>query len=516
MSVSRGGDSVEAAGREQELLRQIREAGESAEPGLLDQVRALGPAVVPALIAMATDEKLHYAGEDAPEVWAPLHAIQLLGELEAADAVEPLLPLLTWDDDWLEERLPDALGRIGQPALAPLRALLGDRTQSLWTRARAARALARAANHHPELRAEAVDALVAQLAPAETQVPVDEEVNAYVVCELGDLEAKETEAAIRQAFREDRVDPRIVDANFILEQLGLPLEPAMQGPPVRGRGLHLWLTCTACGRTRGHDVEHVYCDTTTQERRAAGEETPYSEWIIPEPITCPRCGAVNQYELAPEAYATLTAELLWEATEVVAEAKLGLAGSRPNRLDKPIIFRRFSADGREMHPLEARDMYRERVAAAPEDVELRLRYSKVLSTVGERDEAERQLRAVLDRDPANVEAHLHLGVLVRDAGRRDEAHRLFERAWELLPSCSLPPVARREYRDFVDEALAELEGRGSAPGWQVTLGPREMGMPRFGEGGGPLQMPVRVGPKIGRNEPCPCGSGKKYKRCCGA
>jgi preprotein translocase subunit SecA len=22
--------------------------------------------------------------------------------------------------------------------------------------------------------------------------------------------------------------------------------------------------------------------------------------------------------------------------------------------------------------------------------------------------------------------------------------------------------------------------------------------------------------KIGRNEPCPCGSGKKYKKCCGA
>ncbi|MGA2149698.1 MAG: SEC-C metal-binding domain-containing protein [Bryobacteraceae bacterium] len=23
-----------------------------------------------------------------------------------------------------------------------------------------------------------------------------------------------------------------------------------------------------------------------------------------------------------------------------------------------------------------------------------------------------------------------------------------------------------------------------------------------------------VQPKIGRNQPCPCGSGKKYKRCC--
>lgn len=27
---------------------------------------------------------------------------------------------------------------------------------------------------------------------------------------------------------------------------------------------------------------------------------------------------------------------------------------------------------------------------------------------------------------------------------------------------------------------------------------------------------VREQPKIGRNDPCPCGSGKKYKKCCGA
>ena len=27
--------------------------------------------------------------------------------------------------------------------------------------------------------------------------------------------------------------------------------------------------------------------------------------------------------------------------------------------------------------------------------------------------------------------------------------------------------------------------------------------------------PVRVGPKVGRNDPCPCNSGKKYKQCCG-
>jgi preprotein translocase subunit SecA len=27
--------------------------------------------------------------------------------------------------------------------------------------------------------------------------------------------------------------------------------------------------------------------------------------------------------------------------------------------------------------------------------------------------------------------------------------------------------------------------------------------------------PVRTGPKVGRNDPCTCGSGKKYKQCCG-
>ena len=27
---------------------------------------------------------------------------------------------------------------------------------------------------------------------------------------------------------------------------------------------------------------------------------------------------------------------------------------------------------------------------------------------------------------------------------------------------------------------------------------------------------VRKGKKVGPNDPCPCGSGKKYKKCCGA
>ena len=29
-----------------------------------------------------------------------------------------------------------------------------------------------------------------------------------------------------------------------------------------------------------------------------------------------------------------------------------------------------------------------------------------------------------------------------------------------------------------------------------------------------LRKPAKAGIKIGRNDPCPCGSGKKFKKCC--
>jgi preprotein translocase subunit SecA len=39
---------------------------------------------------------------------------------------------------------------------------------------------------------------------------------------------------------------------------------------------------------------------------------------------------------------------------------------------------------------------------------------------------------------------------------------------------------------------------------------------RQGQANRPEKAQVRRQvPKVGRNEPCPCGSGKKYKHCCG-
>jgi preprotein translocase subunit SecA len=47
---------------------------------------------------------------------------------------------------------------------------------------------------------------------------------------------------------------------------------------------------------------------------------------------------------------------------------------------------------------------------------------------------------------------------------------------------------------------------------------RELEQARMAGGGdvAPVQQVVRAQEKVGRNDPCPCGSGKKFKKCHGA
>ncbi len=61
-----------------------------------------------------------------------------------------------------------------------------------------------------------------------------------------------------------------------------------------------------------------------------------------------------------------------------------------------------------------------------------------------------------------------------------------------------------------------LEGRDVAH-HERSLFRRHHGRWYFHSDDRPKQTTARnASPKVGRNEPCPCGSGKKYKKCCGA
>jgi preprotein translocase subunit SecA len=84
------------------------------------------------------------------------------------------------------------------------------------------------------------------------------------------------------------------------------------------------------------------------------------------------------------------------------------------------------------------------------------------------------------------------------------------------------PQRRRERHYVITDAIAEME-------WWASFHPedsRSKKLPKLENLPPPppsapptssyaAPQPFVREPKIGRNDPCPCGSGKKYKKCCG-
>jgi hypothetical protein len=61
-----------------------------------------------------------------------------------------------------------------------------------------------------------------------------------------------------------------------------------------------------------------------------------------------------------------------------------------------------------------------------------------------------------------------------------------------------------------DGAVGGPTGTGSGPSSGIAVSPMAEASQR-----GKRKPFKRDQPKVGRNDPCPCGSGKKYKKCCG-
>ena len=69
---------------------------------------------------------------------------------------------------------------------------------------------------------------------------------------------------------------------------------------------------------------------------------------------------------------------------------------------------------------------------------------------------------------------------------------------------NIPKIAEHQSVDAYGTATAS-SGNGPKPSDMVSEAAEAVAKAK----------PVRLGPKVGRNDPCPCGSGKKYKHCCG-
>jgi preprotein translocase subunit SecA len=91
--------------------------------------------------------------------------------------------------------------------------------------------------------------------------------------------------------------------------------------------------------------------------------------------------------------------------------------------------------------------------------------------------------------------------------RHNVVRRIFHvtLAPQAAPAAPQPPRGQMRESGPAKETPTPTQARAAASGQAVRIG-----------GAATATTPRAGGRKVGRNEPCPCGSGRKYKKCCGS
>jgi preprotein translocase subunit SecA len=122
--------------------------------------------------------------------------------------------------------------------------------------------------------------------------------------------------------------------------------------------------------------------------------------------------------------------------------------------------------------------------------------------------------------------HLKEGIGLRGYGQKDPLIEYKREGFEMFEAMEVRIA--RDTLTFLMKVQVNVEAQASAEAGELTAKP----LAPLGDGRRrrePAGMPTRalrpaaapaLAPatraRVGRNDPCPCGSGKKYKKCCGA
>lgn len=121
--------------------------------------------------------------------------------------------------------------------------------------------------------------------------------------------------------------------------------------------------------------------------------------------------------------------------------------------------------------------------------------------------------------------YMRQGIGLRGYGQRDplieykkEAFHLFSGLMESVRSSVLSTIFRLESAPALFGGGISLQNaRLSGPSEQMRqFGGYDASQAKTSGSEDTKPQPIRSSGTVGRNDPCPCGSGKKYKRCCGA
>jgi tetratricopeptide (TPR) repeat protein len=240
--------------------------------------------------------------------------------------------------------------------------------------------------------------------------------------------------------------------------------------------MRLSLRCTACGEVNGYDVKGVLMD--------AGAKP-----LVADEFPCLSCGALAEFELEGMAFMALTAEML----------RLQLAREAGEKNITPLISTSMvtASDGT-AQPLTATyaDL-REKVSNNPGDWLSLFRLGNILEHINRPKAALNSFKKAHAINPLSLETIINLAAALIESNEKSEAFELLSNTlkqcadWQTITSH--PAEKGWEFAQLFNQLRRDL--------WRYDLPALHPGF-------------LGVAPKAERNDPCPCGSGKKFKKCC--
>jgi preprotein translocase subunit SecA len=106
--------------------------------------------------------------------------------------------------------------------------------------------------------------------------------------------------------------------------------------------------------------------------------------------------------------------------------------------------------------------------------------------------------------------HLKEGIGLRGYGQKDPVREYQREGYEMF----MEMISRIKMNTLEKLCLVKIQREEEVE--EIRQQQKQDYILSRGEDVPPSQTVKREGQKVGRNDPCPCGSGKKYKKCCGA
>lgn len=143
----------------------------------------------------------------------------------------------------------------------------------------------------------------------------------------------------------------------------------------------------------------------------------------------------------------------------------------------------------------------------------RLNLAESLASLKRYDEVESMLSTWLEEDPLWTYGWTSWANILLDNGKNEKAYEIMERGLTTVESSTASADLMLFYSNA--EGVFKRLGKTEKAAYCAKKDrEQQLKAKPASTSSSNKQKPITVS-KVGRNDPCPCGSGKKYKKCCG-